>query len=1224
MEIGPALLVSVLNARNLRASDVETGKSDPVCFIGFSGHSVGEASKVGPVVQQASVDAALGPRTGVTPDGKIFAYTDCKNETINPEWNETFRFPLAKLIPSPCDAHAVKAFLEAGELYICVKDEDMLDKKSLRLNIHEEISLYRGEEDGAVPGVPQPGGRRLDVALENHRMLLARQLAEIHGIQKQSETAEVMQQKYQALDSLLNGSALQYDGLGTATVPLSRLLGSLNGRLPPTWFSLSPDPTIRRVSGDIRCTLRLVGMSKADPNAPSDDSKVPPPPVPKADSTRVTYRAGISSVSSVATGKTPDCISQSGKEIDTDDDDDDDATIIFEVEQGTKQQSRTTLSPPLPIMNIHVEKIRDIVLSGKYLHPASNTKFLPGAASALAARSTTSISIKSLCSEGPDRAPEHNEGRERVGCGVLCSVRTSWGVQSLTGSRWCEATGNRPVEFSQTGHGMSSSWRGTPLTWKCDPQPEVATASLPHEDADATYVGRKSLEARRSKNGRVAATVPDRSASGRKRKEVASVLQGKDGHYTPPGRERWKGAVSLLRATTKASQQKNGTAGGGSADKGRPLGDTTGQDGLVSLPLEFYDFGDGEHGISYNHHRRLHEIATAYWKSAVDVCVRVEDKTFGVLRYSEIGFVTLPIPWLVQACGVLDSEEPNGRQEQDHDSKDTSYLFEFGAWFPLQPSSFLAEENRKAHTPSLAIPTPCWKRSEDNASSSSLFHLGEVYLRVVLDFAGTTPAVAGANINTLKHLSLYKESLTPRAKVPKHALSQEVQVSEKQHALTNLLTRLSPRAKDDQKVETWAENDLSRGDDISPSIEVCIKLNTIRHNRNNSSCNVSPVKKSSKARNLVHVVSLGGQKILANWNWRSGEPLYTTGSKTEDNGEHLHQNESPPTTTLTLRLSTADVEDLARLVVWRNEGHADMDIVTPPALSMLVALKHCFDADNCMTQVTLPDDVASVEMDKWGAPLHPNRKQKQSNGSRCSCCCCCFQDSGHIEIPLAHILLGDHSGNNFEATKEDDSWTVDSWFPINHVITSSMPLGASDKPHSPSDIGGDAHLCVTVNGLQNVRESVRKRLESELEVRQPSFVATTPSYSVSGGVNDPSSNNLSSNPAVAPDSCRELAWNIHALRSLPSTPTDEAPTDALHKSEVIRLLEHIENRETHQNAILGMLRIVRNHPPEDVELLLKMLSTKRADSTAFARKTVLEMIGVICLFRPKLVRPMHF
>jgi hypothetical protein len=207
-QTGPALLVSVLTARNLRASDVETGKSDPVCFLRFKNPHFKFAQGQLAVPGAVAAASSLGSRVGVSEEGLVFAYTDCKNETINPEWNETFRFPLKALFPSPLDDNQIVHCLSNVELRVCVKDEDVIDKNGLRVPISEEIASYR-DEDGAVSHVS--AGRKLDLGLEKHRMQLAEALAR----QEQLHPSEAHAQEDNLPDYLVNGAAIQYDGLGT-------------------------------------------------------------------------------------------------------------------------------------------------------------------------------------------------------------------------------------------------------------------------------------------------------------------------------------------------------------------------------------------------------------------------------------------------------------------------------------------------------------------------------------------------------------------------------------------------------------------------------------------------------------------------------------------------------------------------------------------------------------------------------------------------------------------------------------------------------------------------------------------------------------------------------------------------------------------------------------------------------------------------------------------------
>jgi hypothetical protein len=790
-------------------------------------------------------------------------------------------------------------------------------------------------------------------------------------------------------------------------------------------------------------------------------------------------------------------------------------------------------------------------------------------------------------------------GVESIGCGVRCSVHTSWGVQSLlTGSRWCAAQ-KRPLQaVGDDGNGTQQKatwWRGATVSWKAKqleeetptptPTPTALSLSRERDDGeDGVLHVRQSLEARRSQEGfdTSTATTTNRKSSNAK---PASRGGGGGKEKDPPVRvlpsrpEDGDAACRSARHHHLLQEEKD-------KEEKDKESDVSGEDGLVSFPLDVLDFSssiafdkenkkgmeyDDSHHHHHHHHHHLHEAATAYGDSSVEICVRAEDTTFGVQRYYEIGVVTLPVPWLIQACGVFaNSERPKATTtttEQGNTGRRREELFEFCAWFPLRPppppppppsSSFATTTKER----DIAPPPP---------SRWMMMQRGEVHLRIVLNFhRAASPEASNANINVLKHLSLYKNKKKGSLALPEGTAILKPLLKQQLARQPNY-----PSSDSDSCtvsgccMESYIQTHraLEGGGDAgcqstTPSVGVSVKVNSIRTRtvrqsssyRNNSNSNSNTygddddddVSSGVMPPNLVHVIQVGNQRSLGNWNWSKNAPLWkrTMGlvPKTKPKGPipgiivdvdqnttpqdaqlhspgnnnaggttHLDVDDTfedpsagPPTTTLRLCLTDVDVEALARLSRWEQNQHGhenETNAVSPSlsSLSLLVDLRRCFDAEHCMVRMTTSPlhSRPTTPQEKEESRCHPQEKEESgcrplSGKSSDCCCCCCFQDFGHVEIPLAQIILGENvEGPPSPSSNDEDSFTVESWFPIKSSTFSYSDSDSmvhvnriqKDSQDPWLDIKGDAHLHITVNGLRRARECVRARLHAA--VNQP-------------------------------------------------------------------------------------------------------------------------------------------
>jgi hypothetical protein len=109
-------VIHLLEAKDLLASDIETGKSDPICFIAIS--------------QQNS--RPNWEDKNYAENGILFS--DVKNMTVNPKWNSIHTFPLV--------IESVNELLKASILFL-FKDEDIQEDGSRTYDNLGEVSHSR-------------------------------------------------------------------------------------------------------------------------------------------------------------------------------------------------------------------------------------------------------------------------------------------------------------------------------------------------------------------------------------------------------------------------------------------------------------------------------------------------------------------------------------------------------------------------------------------------------------------------------------------------------------------------------------------------------------------------------------------------------------------------------------------------------------------------------------------------------------------------------------------------------------------------------------------------------------------------------------------------------------------------------------------------------------------------------------------------------------------------
>ena len=98
---GSRCILHLLEAKDLLASDIETGKSDPICFFSIQ-------NKENLVIDWENESNILS--------------SDVKKCTITPKWNSEHTFPFI--------LHNVDELLKAN-IYMIVRDEDILEDGSI-------------------------------------------------------------------------------------------------------------------------------------------------------------------------------------------------------------------------------------------------------------------------------------------------------------------------------------------------------------------------------------------------------------------------------------------------------------------------------------------------------------------------------------------------------------------------------------------------------------------------------------------------------------------------------------------------------------------------------------------------------------------------------------------------------------------------------------------------------------------------------------------------------------------------------------------------------------------------------------------------------------------------------------------------------------------------------------------------------------------------------------
>jgi hypothetical protein len=93
-------VIHLLEAKDLLASDIETGKSDPICFLA-----------IGPQNLRPKWDDLNYSENGIL-------FSEVKNATIHPKWNSSHTFPMV--------IESVNELLKA-RIYLFVRDEDLLE-----------------------------------------------------------------------------------------------------------------------------------------------------------------------------------------------------------------------------------------------------------------------------------------------------------------------------------------------------------------------------------------------------------------------------------------------------------------------------------------------------------------------------------------------------------------------------------------------------------------------------------------------------------------------------------------------------------------------------------------------------------------------------------------------------------------------------------------------------------------------------------------------------------------------------------------------------------------------------------------------------------------------------------------------------------------------------------------------------------------------------------------
>ena len=111
-------IIHLLEAKDLLASDLETGKSDPICFM-----AIGSQLNQKPHWEDTSNYAENG-----------ILFSSVKKMTVNPKWNSNHTFPLV--------IENVNELLKA-KIFFLFKDEDILEDGNASYENLGEVHICR-------------------------------------------------------------------------------------------------------------------------------------------------------------------------------------------------------------------------------------------------------------------------------------------------------------------------------------------------------------------------------------------------------------------------------------------------------------------------------------------------------------------------------------------------------------------------------------------------------------------------------------------------------------------------------------------------------------------------------------------------------------------------------------------------------------------------------------------------------------------------------------------------------------------------------------------------------------------------------------------------------------------------------------------------------------------------------------------------------------------------